>query len=321
MASNRRAWSDLLKTLLERFELPYVAGSLRPRCKPFFIEQHQVGLVREDAEQQLEDYPHIFLIDQDKVLLNPALQSYEDRSTTVAEVLQELRLKNVLVTLTGWRDECYEVRTNFGEVPLMKMERSATCLFGIKKYGVDINGYVRDPEKGVSIWIQQRAFTKQTWPGKLDNMVSGGIAVGFGPIETMMKEAQEEASIPDHLLSRITPAGTVTFYYEDERGLLPETEFVFDIELPLDFEPANSDGEVEGFKLMTIEEVKEVVVSPAFKTTSVLVTLDFLVRHGFLVPEEEPNYWYLAERLHMPLHNVYSSPQSAKPKILQNGLT
>lgn len=38
--------------------------------------------------------------------------------------------------------------------------------------------------------------TKQTWPNKWDNMVSGGLSVGHGVKETAIKEAAEEASIP-----------------------------------------------------------------------------------------------------------------------------
>lgn len=48
----------------------------------------------------------------------------------------------------------------------MKMERSATCLFGIRNYGVHINGFVRHPKDGLCVWLQQRSKTKQTWPGK-----------------------------------------------------------------------------------------------------------------------------------------------------------
>lgn len=48
------------------------------------------------------------------------------------------------------------------------MDRSATCLFGIRNYGVDINGYVRHPKLGLCIWLQQRSSTKQTWPGEFD---------------------------------------------------------------------------------------------------------------------------------------------------------
>jgi hypothetical protein len=40
------------------------------------------------------------------------------------------------------------------------------------------------------------------------------------------------------------------FFFESERGLFPNTEFVFDLELPLDFVPFNSDGEVECFELL-----------------------------------------------------------------------
>jgi hypothetical protein len=36
----------------------------------------------------------------------------------------------------------------------------------------------------------------------------------------------------------------VSFFFESERGLFPNTEFVYDLELPLDFVPNNADGEV-----------------------------------------------------------------------------
>lgn len=41
------------------------------------------------------------------------------------------------------------------------------------------------------------------------------------------------------------------FFYESERGLFPDTEFVFDLELPPDFVPRNQDNEVEKFELLT----------------------------------------------------------------------
>lgn len=45
--------------------------------------------------------------------------------------------------------------------------------------------------------------TKQTWPNKWDNMVSGGLSVGYGIRETAIKEAAEEASIPESLAQKI----------------------------------------------------------------------------------------------------------------------
>ena len=45
-------------------------------------------------------------------------------------------------------------------------------MFGLRQYGVDINGYVNDPEKGLCVWMQRRSVSKPTWPGKWDNFVS-----------------------------------------------------------------------------------------------------------------------------------------------------
>ncbi|UYV61628.1 hypothetical protein LAZ67_1005605, partial [Cordylochernes scorpioides] len=166
-------------------------------------------------------------------------------------------------------------------------------LFGIKRYGVHVNGYIPHPDGSKSLWIQRRASTKPTWPSKLDNMVSGGFTVGLTIWECVKKEAQEEASVPEALLENMISAGTVSFIFEDERGIFPETLFVFDLELPRDFSPVNSDNEVESFHLLSIDEVKRVLVTDDFKLTSSLVALDFLVRHGFLRPDEgtvHPSY-------------------------------
>lgn len=79
------------------------------------------------------------------------------------------------------------------------------------------------------------------------------MSTGYGVLETAFKEAEEEASVPKELMTNLTPCGSVSFFFESERGLFPNTEFVFDLELPLNFEPKNKDGEVETFELLTVE--------------------------------------------------------------------
>ena len=46
-----------------------------------------------------------------------------------------------------------------------------------------------------------------------------------------------------------------SYCYEDERGIFPETQFVFDIELPNDFVPKNADGEMQNFQLLSLDKV------------------------------------------------------------------
>ncbi len=44
-------------------------------------------------------------------------------------------------------------------------------LFGTHAYGVHLNGFVKDSQNNMSMWIGKRSDNKQTWPGKYDNMV------------------------------------------------------------------------------------------------------------------------------------------------------
>ena len=100
------------------------------------------------------------------------------------------------------------------------------------------------------------------------------------------------------------------FYFESERGLFPNTEFVFDLELPADFVPCNADGEVESFELVPVSQVMERILTSDYKTTSCPVTLDFLIRHGFLNSDNEPHLPELIELLHLPLHLMYNQQAS-----------
>ena len=115
--------------------------------------------------------------------------------------------------------------------------------------------------------------------------MSGGLSVGFGINETAIKEAGEEASIPNNLIAKLKSVGCVSLFFESERGLFPNTEFVYDLELPPDFIPSNNDGEVENFELLPVNECIERILSSHFKTTSVPVALDFLIRHGYITAE------------------------------------
>ncbi|KAJ8946941.1 hypothetical protein NQ314_008740 [Rhamnusium bicolor] len=151
-------------------------------------------------------------------------------------------------------------------------------------------------------------------------MVGGGLSVGHGILETAHKEAMEEASIPSHLLKDLTSAGCVSFYFESERGLFPNTEFVFDLELPVDYVPVNADGEVETFELLSAKQCLEKILTSDFKTTSTPVALDFLIRHGVITAENENEYLKVIELLHIPLQTIYKQYlESDINNIKENG--
>lgn len=277
---------------------------------PFICENDQVGLISPQVLDQLRGYPQVFDITKESVVLSSRLTSYDERSSALEKVLKDLQSKNMFVALNGWRDECYEIKVRFSGPALFKMERAATPLFGVRQFGVHINGFTHHCDKGLCFWLQRRSATKQTWPGRLDSFVGGGLSKGFGIFETAVKEANEEANVPEEIsVEHLKSAGSVSFFHESERGIHPQTEFVFDLELPYEFQPANNDGEVSGWELVPLKDLVETIQREDFKTTSCPVVMDWLIRRGHVTAQTEPDFPELVEHLHLPLHQLYQTKE------------
>ena len=60
---------------------------------------------------------------------------------------------------------------------------------------------------------------------------------GLSPQENVIKECQEEASIPRELAQLAVPAGAVSYCSEQAEGLKRDVLFCYDLELPQDFVP------------------------------------------------------------------------------------
>jgi len=190
------------------------------------------------------------------------------------------------------------------------MERAACALFGVVTYGVHMTIYEEDRDddglpRSCRIWVPMRAKTKQTWPGYLDNTVAGGIPSGLGIFESLVKESMEEASIEEPLVRKHARAvGSVSYFFRTGAGWLqPEVEYVYDLRVPSTadaaaFMPKPLDGEVESFELLPLTEVVARIRSGLFKPNTALVLLDFMIRHGYLTPEDEPDYQEIVTRLH-----------------------
>ncbi|KAF8861834.1 NUDIX domain-containing protein [Acephala macrosclerotiorum] len=234
----------------------------------------------------------------------------EERSKAVADTFSFWRENKTFKILAGWRDELYAVYGPGNEI-IFDIERSGSALFGIVTYGVHMTGYTKDPtaSHGIKIWVPRRARTKSTYPGMLDNTVAGGMATGEDPLECVIREADEEASLPSNLVrEKIKPEGTITYFHiRDERaggesGLLqPECQYVYDLEIPEGTECKPKDEEVESFELWSVEEVQAAMGRGEFKPNCALLVLDFFVRWGILTEENEGDYKEIKERVHRQL--------------------
>lgn len=271
----------------------------------------ELGYILPSVAEVFRGLPDWKIDDDERSLTLVTGQNVEDRSKVVADTCKAMRATDHFKVLRGWRDELYPVYGPNREL-LFNMERSASALFGIVTYGVHMTAYTHTnlgEEKGeMKIWVPRRAASKQTYGGMLDNTVAGGIATGENVFESMVREAKEEASLPEELVRKSAKAaGTVTYFYiRDPRAggetklLQPECQYVYDLELAEDVVPKPSDDEVEGFELMTIEEVQSALRGSEFKPNCALVLLDFFVRHGILTADEE-GYIEIVARLHRRL--------------------
>jgi hypothetical protein len=253
---------------------------------PFYVDGQRVGWLRPTFAQHLADWPKVFVLNDAEVCLQDSVQGIDQRSEAIAGVIHSLIERGVI----GYDlQELYPVTAGDREHPLFLMDRGAVVHFGIRAFGQHLNGYVRRSD-GLYMWIGRRASDRRIAPGKLDNLVAGGLPHGIGLMENLVKECEEEASMSAALARQAMPAGSISYLAEAEQGLKPDVMYCYDLELPEGFIPVCNDGEVESFELMPIEEVAAIVRgSDDFKPNCNLVIIDFLIRHG-LLGTDDPEY-------------------------------
>lgn len=249
------------------------------KFRPFLVEGRAVGWVRHDMAEKLAG-ADAFDIDGQAVRLRAAPEHRADAVDAACRALG----------LPPPRGERYGVAESWGAVPLLTIDRAHVSVFGVRSYGIHVNGFVDGPD-GLKLWIATRAADRAIAPGKLDNLVAGGQPFGLTLFENLIKEAAEEAGIPRAIAATAHPVGAVSYCLEDEWGLKPDVMFCYDLEVPAYFTPRNTDGEVTRFDLMDVVEVAKIVRdTDRFKYNVNLVILDFLIRRGLLSPEDEPDY-------------------------------
>ena len=261
----------------------------------FIVAGQPVGWVRHRVAARLSDWP-MFEVTDEAVRLAPSLDSFERRTEAVMEVSARMAEAGDLGPLRG---EAFPVKPAYADPALLQIDRATVPLFGVVAYGVHLNGFVGEGQ-GIQLWIGRRADTVSVEPGKFDNIVAGGQPIGLGYKENLIKEAQEEAGLPAELAATAYPVSAISYTREIPTGLKPDVLLIYDLPLPGDFVPQNTDGEIAGFELWPVERVLATVREGfAFKFNVNLVLIDFALRHGFIGPEE-PDYLALCQGLRQP---------------------
>lgn len=247
----------------------------RERHLPFTIAGVAVGWIARADLPLLQRWPEVFLLAADEVALDPALDTAERRTAALDQVVRALAAGG---RITGWRNERYAIRNDFDAPALALIERAAARFFGTLSFGVHANGIVAGD--AARLWLARRSLGKPVDPGLFDNVVGGGIAWGYGIVETLHKECWEESGIPAALAVQAAPGRSLSLLREVPEGVQAERLYVYDLPLPADFQPVNQDGEVSEHRLLGTDAVLELIAHGEVTVDASLVTLDWLLRSG-----------------------------------------
>lgn len=264
---------------------------------PFGVGGDRVGYLRRSFAAHLKRWPQVFRVTPDRVTWVSPLPGFEDRNRAMGDVLAELDEDGIVAYRHG---EMYPVTRGDRSRALLLIDRACAPYFGVRAFGQHMNGCVHDGE-GLRMWVARRAADRRVYPLRLDQLAAGGLPWGMTLVDNLRKECREEANIPKDLADRARPVGAVTYCRDSERGLKPDVIYCYDLELPPDFAPRCTDGEVAAFHLWPVEQVMETVrESDEFKLNCNLVIIDFLVRHGYIA-QDSPDYLPIIQGLRAPL--------------------
>ncbi|WOL05861.1 hypothetical protein Cni_G14592 [Canna indica] len=282
-----------LRGYFEKVRLCNRGFELQSEFVPFFVEDQIVGYIHYGFLDHLRQFEKVFTIsfgkngsyDGSYVKLHSSLVTPEERTRALGDAIKCLG-----ELIPGTRNELYPVTSSYGMPVFFSIERAAAPYFGIKAYGVHMNGYVEmDGQK--FLWIGKRSSLKPTYPGMLDHLVAGGLPHGISCKDNLLKECEEEAGIPRSMSNVARSVGAISYMDIDGYRYKRDVLFCYDLKLPAEFTPQNEDGEVDSFRLVPVSHVANLIRrTEFFKPNCSIVITDFLFRHGYISPD---SYGYL----------------------------
>ncbi|KAK4171170.1 putative thiamine pyrophosphokinase [Triangularia setosa] len=148
--------------------------------------------------------------------------------------------------------------------------------------------------KDVRVYLSRRAAWKSAWPSLLDCTAAGGLSASdSSPLEGIVREAHEEVRLPSpYLRSHARYVGENRLQLCEteigEEGCQMQVQHCFEVELPdgVTPKPGEGDGEVAGWELVTVHELKKKLRMGEIKPASGLVLIRWMLERGLLTEEE-----------------------------------
>lgn len=247
---------------------------LRPR-RDFIVDGERVGSIDEMHLLALRPWSRWVEVRAQAVVLTAEPPERDAVFSEINARLHELGL------IRAWRNEPFALWSPTSGRAMAVFERASARFWGTLTLGAHCNGWVAGPDgQPEAMWIARRSHTKATDPGKLDNLVGGGVPWGQTPWDTLVREGFEEAGLSPAQMARATPGRVIELDRDVPEGRQFERLHVFDLQLQSGERPRNQDGEVAELHLWPLRDVCARAATDEMTVDAALVTLDFLLRRG-----------------------------------------
>jgi len=263
----------------------------RPR-RDFVVDGERVGSVDESHLAALQPWARWVEVREQAVVLTAPAQDREAMLLDLNRRLHDLGL------ICAWRNEPFALFSPSSGAVLAVFERAAARFWGTLTLGAHCNGWVAGPDgQPEAMWIARRSPTKATDPGKLDNLVGGGVPFGQTPWEALLREGFEEAGLSPSQMARATPGRVIELDRDVPEGRQFERLHVFDLQLLEGERPVNQDGEVAEVGLWPLHHTCAAAATEEMTVDAALVTLDFLLRRRLLQHSQHAAWGAALDRL------------------------
>src|SRR6185437_8282399 len=122
------------------------------RAMPLSAGKHRIGWLRHDNAEALLRHCGVFAVGDDRAQLIYTGDA-DAVSRAVDEVVDALVVEHHVPKA---RNETFDVAPRWGERPIFRLDRGAVPFFGVRAYGIHVNGFRRG-DGGLSLWIGHRA--------------------------------------------------------------------------------------------------------------------------------------------------------------------
>jgi 8-oxo-dGTP pyrophosphatase MutT (NUDIX family) len=165
-----------------------------------------------------------------------------------------------------WRDELLAVSGSDGRA-LGSVERAVVRVLGLATEAVHLVGVASDD----TTWVQLRASSKATDPGRWDTLMGGQVAAGESIAATLARETMEEAGLAIADLRDLERCPSITIRRPVAEGYMVERIEVFRAVVPDGVVPVNRDGEVERFDRLDAAALLARLAAGAFTLEATLI--------------------------------------------------